>query len=137
MEDTNRSGSNASATSNSSVTPSTTIIPIAAINYAHQAEKLSHLSRDEDEVGSGTAVKAEYITPHDPVIITADGGRLPGVPLAEAEHLNSLKAEIDGVPEDATEEIPIGNQLSPQKIRDSSGSGSRSPHDKASIQKSG
>ncbi|TAQ87887.1 hypothetical protein B7494_g3777 [Chlorociboria aeruginascens] len=87
-----RSQSTISTVSNAS---STTVSPITAIAYARQAEKLSQdLSRED--VGGGTAVEAQYITPQDPVIVTAGGGRLPGVPLTEASKLNSLKADIEG-----------------------------------------
>jgi hypothetical protein len=69
----------------------------AAVKYARQAEKLSLVAPDTDE-GSGTAVAADFITPQDAVIITGDGGRLPGVPLVEATKLNVLKAEVNGEP---------------------------------------
>jgi pimeloyl-ACP methyl ester carboxylesterase len=70
--------------------------PIAAIKYAHQAEKLSHLPPDPDGTNTGAAaVRAEWITPQDPIIVTADGGRLPTVPLAEAAKLNELKEELE------------------------------------------
>lgn len=78
---------------------------VAAIKYAHQAEKLSFVKPEDDSDGSGTAIQAHYITPQDPVIITGNGGRLPGVPLAEAEKLNALKAEIEGEPEDVIREV--------------------------------
>jgi pimeloyl-ACP methyl ester carboxylesterase len=45
---------------------------------------------------SSAAVRAEFITPQDPIIITAGGGRLPGVPLSEAHKLNMLLDEVDG-----------------------------------------
>lgn len=48
---------------------------------------------------------ADFVTPHDPIIITADGGRLPGVPLAEAERLNALKAQFEGQPAEAVEAL--------------------------------
>lgn len=63
-----------------------------AKRYAKQAEKLSHLSATADTGNKGSAaVVADFITPQDPIIITADGGRLPGVPLAEAHKLNVLR----------------------------------------------
>ena len=70
----------------------------SAIRFARQAEQLSLLPRnggDEDFEGT-TAVKAQFITPQDPVIETANGGRLPAVPLAEAHKLNALKDEVEG-----------------------------------------
>ncbi|KFZ18146.1 hypothetical protein V502_04262, partial [Pseudogymnoascus sp. VKM F-4520 (FW-2644)] len=77
-------------------TPSNTSAHVSAIKYAHQAAKLSHLPQDAEGTNDGAAaVEAEWITPQDPVIITADGGRLPGVPLAEALKLDQLKEEVD------------------------------------------
>ncbi|OBT91883.1 hypothetical protein VE01_10143 [Pseudogymnoascus verrucosus] len=71
-------------------------VHVSAIKYAHQAAKLSHLPQDAEGTNDGAAaVEAEWITPQDPVIITADGGRLPGVPLAEAHKLDQLKDEVD------------------------------------------
>lgn len=141
MTDAPRSGSNVSSASKSSMTSTTSVSPLAAIKYAHQAEKLSHLAPGKDGAGSGTAIEAEYITPQDPVIITADGGRLPGVPLAEAAHLNALKADIDGIPDEAIEDSDGADGQIPHQQTNghssSSGSGSRSPHDKATIQRSG
>jgi pimeloyl-ACP methyl ester carboxylesterase len=75
---------------------SNTSVHVSAIKYAHQAAKLSHLPQDAEGTNDGaTAVDAEWITPQDPVVITADGGRLPGVPLAEARKLDQLKDEVD------------------------------------------
>lgn len=70
----------------------------AAIRYSQQAERLSghlHNSQKYLTTGSTTAFQAKFITPHDPVIETADGSRLPSVPLEEAEKLNRLKNQID------------------------------------------
>ncbi|KAI9731075.1 MAG: hypothetical protein M1818_007932 [Claussenomyces sp. TS43310] len=99
MGDSNpRSQSNAWANSATSVSSRRTASPVAAIKYAHQAAKLSHLPQDaEGHNGSGAAVRAEWITSHDPIIVTADGGRLPSVPLAEAIKLNELHEEIGHV----------------------------------------
>ncbi|KAI9852672.1 MAG: hypothetical protein M1838_006129 [Thelocarpon superellum] len=69
---------------------------ISALHYSKQADRLSGHSRDADEVGSTTAVEARFVTPHDPVIETADGGRLPSVPLGEAQKLNRLKNAAEG-----------------------------------------
>lgn len=121
--------SNASAASKSSVTSTvSTVVPTAAIKYIHQAEKLSFVKPEDDEDGSGTAIRADYITPQDLVIITGDGGRLPGVPLAEAEKLNKLKDELVGDPEDAIEQAP--------RIEENK-QGTPSPQNGATIQKSG
>jgi pimeloyl-ACP methyl ester carboxylesterase len=70
-----------------------------AINYSHQAEKLSldSTNDEESETSSGsTAVQANFITPLDPVIETADGNRLPAVPPDEAAKLNELKNNMEG-----------------------------------------
>ncbi|KAL3418620.1 sterol esterase [Phlyctema vagabunda] len=70
-------------------------IPDGAVgDYEKQAAKLS-LDNSGKESG-GSAVRAEYITTQDPVIVTADGGRLPTIPLAEAQKLNTLKEEKEG-----------------------------------------
>lgn len=69
----------------------------AAIDFTHQAEKLAYLSPDQenDATGSTQAVEAKFITAQDPVIITANGGRLPAVPIEEAKKLNELRDEVD------------------------------------------
>jgi len=69
----------------------------AAARFAKQAEQLSllpHGSQDE-RAGDTRAVEARFITPQDPVIVTANGGRLPAVPLVEAQKLNQLKSEAE------------------------------------------
>lgn len=72
---------------------------LAAIEYAQQAERLSFKSRDKSRtpLGRDTAVRANFVTPHDPVIVTAGGGRLPAVSLVEAEKLNILKNKAEGI----------------------------------------
>lgn len=72
----------------------------AAISYVHQAERLSfltHAQEDKQGKASTAAVRARFITPQDPVIETADGGRLPAVPLAEAQKLNLLRDQVEGI----------------------------------------
>ena len=69
-----------------------------AIQFAHQAEKLSlqaHDAKDEESQGA-MAVEARFITPQDPVIQTRNGARLPAVPLSEALELNRLRDQVDG-----------------------------------------
>ena len=63
-------------------------------NFIKQAEKLSLQARDVNNESSKAtaAVEARFITPVDPVIETADGSRLPTVPLNEALELNRLRA---------------------------------------------
>ncbi len=70
----------------------------AASEYEQQAQKLSlepsKDSRDAD--APGRAVEAKFITPLDPVIETADGNRLPAVPIQEAHKINLLKNYAEG-----------------------------------------
>lgn len=79
-------------TSRSNVPPDTAVEDLSkaattAAQYAHQAEKLSHVPPKHDADGAGTAIQADYVTPQDTVVVTANGGRLPGVPLTEAAKL--------------------------------------------------
>ncbi|QIW97064.1 hypothetical protein AMS68_002582 [Peltaster fructicola] len=71
---------------------------IKAKEYAKQARRLAHLKSDQvaSDKETNTALEAKFITPHDPVVVTADGGRLPVVPIEEAVKLNQLKAEVEG-----------------------------------------
>lgn len=64
--------------------------------FTKQAEKLSLQKSDIDSEKSKAtaAVEARFITPIDPVIETADGSRLPAVPLNEALELNRLRDEV-------------------------------------------
>ena len=87
--------------------PASPTSPKSAIEYSNQAEKLS-LAPPGNQAGMGTALEAIYITPQDPIIKTADGGRLPGVPLAEASKLNQLKGDISG---GAKEAIELGERV--------------------------
>ncbi|KAI9701980.1 MAG: hypothetical protein M1836_001324 [Candelina mexicana] len=75
----------------------------AAIRYARQAERLAHLTQDQEDetTGSTAAVEAKFVTPQDPVVLTANGGRLPAVPLQEAQKLNKLKDEVQDRDSDA------------------------------------
>jgi pimeloyl-ACP methyl ester carboxylesterase len=127
----------------SATTSASSTSPITASKYAHQAEKLSHLAPDPDGSNTGAAaVRAEWITPQDPIIVTADGGRLPTVPLAEAAKLNELreeleldgkKAALDPQERHMKEEIDDPRDETPG----SEHSESAIPHDKATIQRSG
>ena len=137
MFDTQRSESDVSAVTKSSLTSTSSVSSISAIKYARQAEKLSHVTLDHDSDASGNAIQAHFVTPQDPIIITANGGRLPGVPLAEADKLNALREEIDG---GSSEAIEDGAALAPGKGNNSgpaTGSRSASPRDDATIQRSG
>lgn len=75
-----------------------------ASELTRHAEKLSLLppGSDNEETRATTAVEAKFITPQDPIIKTADGGRLPPVPLPEAIKLNELKEKAE---RDSHEEI--------------------------------
>ncbi|KAL8998186.1 MAG: hypothetical protein Q9188_006157 [Gyalolechia gomerana] len=65
--------------------------------FAHQSKHLSLLPQDGNnpKANATAAVEAKFITPRDPVIETANGGRLPAVPLAEAQKLNLFKKEAE------------------------------------------
>jgi pimeloyl-ACP methyl ester carboxylesterase len=66
----------------------------SAAEFSQQAEKLAL------QTPSSAAVKAHFITPQDPVIVTENGDRLPGVPLQDAHRLNVLREELrDDKPE--------------------------------------
>ncbi|KAI8939976.1 hypothetical protein NX059_003700 [Plenodomus lindquistii] len=69
----------------------------AAIGFAQQAERLGQYtpSQESDQTGPTQAIEALYVTPQDPVIKTADGHRLPAVPLEEAAKLNELRNLVD------------------------------------------
>ncbi|OTB06682.1 hypothetical protein M426DRAFT_318744 [Hypoxylon sp. CI-4A] len=69
-----------------------------AVEFAQQAEKLSLQTTQNNEHPDTVAVEAQFVTPQDPVIVTADGNRLPTVPLEQAYKLNILKEELEGDP---------------------------------------
>jgi pimeloyl-ACP methyl ester carboxylesterase len=81
-----------------------------AVEFAKQAEKLSHQRPEEGDVAE-VAVEARFVTKYDPVIVTSEGNRLPTVPLEEAHKLNILKEELlDGeevVPEHLADGSPV------------------------------
>ena len=68
-----------------------------AIEFAHQAERLSLLPPGKDDAATAatTAVQAKFVTPRDPVIALANGGRLPAVPVEEAIELNRLRDRLE------------------------------------------
>lgn len=77
----------------------------AAVEFTQQAEKLSLKTSQSNESPESVAIEARFVTPHDPVIVTAEGQRLPAVPLEEAWKLNVLKDELHGQnPKDAIDE---------------------------------
>ncbi|EOD45647.1 putative ab-hydrolase associated lipase protein [Neofusicoccum parvum UCRNP2] len=78
-----------------------------AIEFAHQAQRLGQYTPDQEDAqtGSTQAVEARFITPQDPVIHTANGGRLPAVPVEEAVKLNKLKDVLED--RDPAESMPV------------------------------
>ncbi|KAJ2986329.1 hypothetical protein NUW58_g5082 [Xylaria curta] len=63
----------------------------AAVDSAKQSEKLSLHKHQSPQSLNSAAVEARFVTPEDAVIVTADGDRLPQVPLQEAYKLNVLR----------------------------------------------
>ncbi|KAL7921068.1 alpha/beta-hydrolase [Trichoderma austrokoningii] len=63
-----------------------------AAEFTKQSEKLSH--QRFDDASPAVAVQADFVTSQDPVIVTSDGNRLPGVPLDEAHKLNVLREDL-------------------------------------------
>ncbi|KAF2400391.1 alpha/beta-hydrolase [Trichodelitschia bisporula] len=83
-----------------------------ALAFAAQAERLGLYTRTQEEeetglVGHTQAVAAKFVTAQDPVVQTAEGGRLPAVPLEEALVLNALRGEVEGEAR-REEKVPIG-----------------------------
>jgi pimeloyl-ACP methyl ester carboxylesterase len=83
----------------------------AAIDFAHQSERLGQYAQHQqsEQTGSTQAVEAHFVTPQDPVIETADGYRLPAVPLEEATKLNELRDIIDD--RDTSQKEPMSPRL--------------------------
>ncbi|KAK8048804.1 hypothetical protein PG994_010534 [Apiospora phragmitis] len=113
----------------------------AAAQFTHQAEKLS-LQPHNAEHPENIAVNAEFVTPQDAVVVTADGNRLPGPPLQEAYKLNQLKEEFD-----SNHSTDDAEPISEQAVRESSDQGKdvtgpaevevKAQANSASIQKAG
>ena len=80
-------------TGNNIAGPSCTPLAHSAVEFAKQSQKLPHKNPEEDN-SEDVAAQALFVTPRDPVIATAEGHRLPGVPLEEARKLNILKGEL-------------------------------------------
>lgn len=76
------------------VSPPLTASEVAqhAAEFTKQSEKLSH--QHSNDTSPAVAVQADFVTPQDPVIVTSDGNRLPGVPLDEAHKLNVLREDL-------------------------------------------
>lgn len=88
----------------------------SAIDFVNHAEKLSLLPQKQgnQEAQATTAVRAKFITPQDPVIETADGNRLPTVPVAEASKLNELKDQMKTSKEALNNDTILPNRSSEQ-----------------------
>lgn len=84
----------------------------STIEFAQQAQHLAQFKpeQENDLTGSTQAVEAKFITAQDPVIETADGGRLPAVPLEEALKLNRLKDEVEGQTPDENIPMKVGTR---------------------------
>ncbi len=69
----------------------------SAVAYAQHAEYLGQHrgSGASEDARISPALKAKFITPLDPVVVTADGGRLPVIPVDEANKLNRLRKRAD------------------------------------------
>lgn len=68
----------------------------AAGKFLHQAARLSLPSDSQKkEALATTAAEPKFITPLDPVIETATGGRLSAVPVEEGLKRNELKSEVN------------------------------------------
>lgn len=82
-----------------------------AIESAEQAERLGQYttSQEDDTTGSTQAVAAHFVTAQDPVIQTADGGRLPAVPIEEATKLNQLRDIVED--QDVLPKEPVGAKV--------------------------
>ncbi|KAF1932367.1 alpha/beta-hydrolase [Didymella exigua CBS 183.55] len=83
----------------------------ATVEFAKQAERLGQYAPDQENeaTGSTQVVEARFVTAQDPVIQTADGSRLPSVPIKEATKLNRLKYILEG--HDPSESEPASGEL--------------------------
>ncbi|KAJ4990161.1 sterol esterase [Stagonosporopsis vannaccii] len=87
----------------------------AAVEFARQAERLGQYApgQEDEATGPTQAVEARFVTPQDPVIQTAAGGRLPAVPIEEATKLNKLKDILED--RDPSESEPAAGELRESK----------------------
>ncbi|KAH6890565.1 Alpha/Beta hydrolase protein [Thelonectria olida] len=95
----------------------------SAVLFTQQAERLS-LSQPSDK-DPGLAVEAQFVTPHDPIIVTSEGYRLPGVPLQEARRLNSLREAVRRDSE--TGQSSLGSEVKNQSSTSTSQSDDQHP----------
>jgi hypothetical protein len=79
----------------------------SSAEYARQSAKLSLASANDasESTSCSTAVEVKFITPLDPVIQTADGNRLPAVPVDEAHKINTLKHQAENSLSDFGERV--------------------------------
>lgn len=100
-----------------------------AINFSHQAEKLSHKQPRKQRPGSppNVAIEAQFVTPQDPVIVTSEGKRLPGVPLQEAHKLNVLRERLQSEQEHVSKLQQNSNTEQETIKATESGSASKTP----------
>ncbi|KAK4951133.1 hypothetical protein LTR66_013877, partial [Elasticomyces elasticus] len=105
----------------------------AAIEFACQAERLAHLNvyQEDENTGSTQAVEAKFVTAQDPVIVTANGKRLPAVPVDEAVKLNKLKDVLED--REPSDSLPV--ESAAREAKDGTVHGAR-PRDVASSQQS-
>ncbi|KAI1150596.1 Alpha/Beta hydrolase protein [Nemania diffusa] len=101
-------GQNTSASPSSS-TPATS----TAADFVNQSAKLSLKKPLSPGDPGSVAVEARFVTPDDAVIVTADGNRLPPVPLQEAYKLNALRDEMNSevLEQRANPEGPEGSEI--------------------------
>lgn len=97
---------------------SNTSLAESAVQFTQQAEKLSY-QPPSSAPPSAVPIQAQFVTPQDPVLVTADGGRLPGVPLREAHKLNILREELQGTPETVDIKEGAETKESISNVRDS------------------
>ena len=81
----------------------------AAHRFSRQADRLGMRSNEDGGVSNG-ALQAKFITAQDPILETADGSRLPAVPIEEATKLNKLKDEMEGRDPSARPPILAGSR---------------------------
>ena len=94
----------------------------SSAEYARQSGKLSLASADDssESINGSTAVEAKFITPLDPVIQTADGSRLPAVPVDEAHRINFLKHQAENSSSGSGETV-VEKLLAPRNNRSHEG----------------
>ncbi|KAJ8119240.1 hypothetical protein ONZ43_g3772 [Nemania bipapillata] len=75
--------------------PSSTPVASTTSDFVNQSAKLSLKKPLSPGNPDSVAVEARFVTPEDAVVVTADGNRLPTVPLQEAYKLNALRDEAN------------------------------------------